>query len=78
MRSLLFKLLKLLVVNMAQYKVLKRFRLFDDPQAKTGGDIKEVGQIIDITVKRANEVEKNLDSSFLERVIEKNDEEGAK
>lgn len=62
---------------MAQYKVLKRFRLFDDPKAKTGGGIKEVGQIIDITVKRANEVEKNLDSSFLERVIEKNDEEGA-
>ena len=62
---------------MAQYKVLKRFRLYDDPKAKTSGEVKEAGQIIDITVKRANEVEKNLDSTFLERVIEKNDEEGA-
>lgn len=60
---------------MAQYKVLKRFRLFDDPKAKTGGEIKEVGQIIDIPVKRASQVESNLDDTYLRR-IEK--EKGAK
>lgn len=60
---------------MAQYKVLKRFRLFDDPKAKTGGEIKEVGQIIDITVKRASQIESNLDDTYLRR-IEK--EKGAK
>ena len=49
---------------MAQYKVLKKFR---DIKTK---DIYEVNQVIEMTVKRANEVEKNLDSSFLERVEE--------
>ena len=60
---------------MAKYRVLKRFRLFDDPELKGAGPIKEVGEIIDIAVARANEVEKNLDSSFLERVDKKKDEE---
>ena len=60
---------------MAQYEVLKRFRLYDDPKAKTRGEIKEVGQIIDIPVKQASQVESNLDDTYLRR-IEK--EKGAK
>lgn len=53
---------------MAQYKVLKRFQLLDDPKIEKVGPIQEVDSIIELTVKRATEVEKNLDSSFLERV----------
>lgn len=49
---------------MAQYKVLKDFR---DTHTK---EIYSKGSIIEMTVKRASEVESNLDSSFLERVKE--------
>lgn len=49
---------------MAKFKVLKKFR---DTHTK---EIYEVNQEIEMTVKRAGEVEKNLDSSFLVRVEE--------
>lgn len=49
---------------MAKYKVLKDFR---DKETK---EIYQSGSTIEMTVKRANEVEKNLDSSFLERIEE--------
>lgn len=49
---------------MAKYKVLKSFR---DKHTK---EIYEKDATIEMTVKRATEVEKNLDSSFLERVEE--------
>lgn len=49
---------------MAKYKVLKSFR---DKHTK---EIYEKDTTIEMTVKRASEVEKNLDSSFLERVEE--------
>ena len=55
---------------MAKYKVLKKFR---DIHTK---EIYEKDSVIDMTVKRANEVEKNLDSSFLERIDNKKQEEG--
>lgn len=47
---------------MAKYKVLKAFR---DIHTK---EIYKPNTEIEMTVKRANEVEKNLDSSFLVRV----------
>lgn len=47
---------------MAKYKVLKTFR---DIHTK---EIYKKGTEIEMTVKRANEVEKNLDSSFLVRI----------
>lgn len=54
---------------MVKFKVNKRFQ---DIYTK---DIYEVGQVIDMAVKRANEVEKNLDNSYLKRVDEKGDKE---
>lgn len=52
---------------MAKYKVVK---VFKDKNTK---ETYEVNQIIDITVKRANEIEKTLKplGDFLERVEEK-------
>lgn len=47
---------------MAKYKVLKKFR-----DTHTKKVYKENAEI-EMTVKRADEVEKNLDSSFLERL----------
>jgi hypothetical protein len=49
---------------MAKYKVLKAFRDIHTNK------VYEVNSEIEMTVKRANEVEKNLDSSFLVRVEE--------
>lgn len=49
---------------MAQYKVLQTFR---DTHSK---EIYEENQIIEISVKRAKEIEKNLDGSFIERIEE--------
>ena len=49
---------------MAKYKVLKQFRDIETKQ------VYDVNKEIEMTVKRANEVEKNLDSSFLERIEE--------
>ncbi|WP_169907712.1 hypothetical protein [Priestia abyssalis] len=49
---------------MAKYKVLKTFRDIHT------NEIYKVDSEIEMTVKRANEVEKNLDSSFLVRVEE--------
>jgi len=49
---------------MAKYKVLKSFRDIHT------NEIYKVKSEIEMTVKRANEVEKNLDSSFLVRVEE--------
>ena len=49
---------------MAKYKVLKRFR------DKVTREIYEPNKVIDMTVKRADEVAKNLDNTFLKRVEE--------
>lgn len=57
--------------NMAKYNVLKKFR---DKETK---EVYEVGTVIDMTVKRAEEVAVNLDNSFLERVEEKKDDKKA-
>lgn len=57
---------------MAEYRVLKQFRLLDDVNVPDIGPIYNPGDVIDIKVKRADEVVKTLDSSFLER-IDKND-----
>lgn len=51
---------------MAKFEVKKTFR---DVHTK---ELYEKGSIIDMTVKRAGEVEKNLDPSFLKRVDDKN------
>ena len=50
---------------MAKYNVLKKFR---DKETK---EVYEAGTVIDMTVKRAEEVAVNLDDSFLERAEEK-------
>ncbi len=52
---------------MAKYKVLKAFRDIHT------NEVYKVNSEIEMTVKRANEVEKNLDSSFLVRIDEKDD-----
>lgn len=57
---------------MAEYRVLKQFRLLDDVNVPDIGPVYNPGDVIDIKVKRADEVVKTLDSSFLER-IDKND-----
>ena len=56
---------------MAKYNVLKKFR---DKETK---EVYEAGTVIDMTVKRAEEVAVNLDDSFLERVEEKKDNKKA-
>lgn len=53
---------------MAKYTVIKRFRLLDDQKVEKVGPIYEAGEIIDIQVKRAADVVKNIGDSFLERV----------
>ena len=63
---------------MAQYKVLKRFRLLDDVTVQDVGPIQEVGQVIDIQVKRADQVIKKLGESFLERIVDQEDSEDDK
>ena len=47
---------------MATYKVLKAFR---DKHTK---EVYKANDEIEMTVKRAKEVEKNLDGSFLDRI----------
>lgn len=47
---------------MAKFKVLKKFK---DTHTK---DIYEVNDEIEMTVKRSEEVAKNLDGSYLERI----------
>lgn len=49
---------------MPKFKVLKDFR---DKHSKK---VHEMGAEIEISVKRANEIEKNLGSSFLSRINE--------
>lgn len=49
---------------MAKYKILKDFR---DIHTK---EIYHKNKEIELTIKRAAEVERNLDSSFIERVEE--------
>lgn len=56
---------------MAKYNVLKKFR---DKETK---EVYEAGTVINMTVKRAEEVAVNLDDSFLERVEEKKDDKKA-
>lgn len=56
---------------MAKFKVLKTFRDIHTEEVY----VEEAE--IEMTVKRANEVEKNLDGSFLERIEEEKEPEGA-
>jgi hypothetical protein len=55
---------------MAKFKVLKTFRDIHTQE------VYEEETEIDMTVKRAKEVEKNLDGSFLERIEETEETEG--
>lgn len=55
---------------MAEFKVLKEFRLLDDPKVPDKGKVYQPEEVIDIHVKRADQVIKTLGSSFLERVEE--------
>lgn len=59
---------------MAEFKVLKEFRLLDDPKVPGKGKIHQPKEVIDITVKRADQVVKTLGGSFLERVEEVKEE----
>ena len=54
---------------MAKFTALKTFR---DIHTK---EIYQAGAVIDMTVKRADEVKKNLDDTFLERVEEKDEKQ---
>lgn len=56
---------------MAKFKALKTFRDIHTDE------VYKRDTVIDMTVKRANEVEKNLDGSFLERIEEEKEPEGA-
>lgn len=60
--------------SLANYKVLKEFRLLDDPKVPGKGKIHQPEEVIDITVKRADQVIKTLGGSFLERVEEVKEE----
>lgn len=59
---------------MVEFKVLKEFRLLDDPKVPGKGKIHQPEEVIDITVKRADQVVKTLGGSFLERVEEVKEE----
>lgn len=59
---------------MAEFKVLKEFRLLDDPKVPKKGKVYQPEEVIDITVKRADQVVKTLGGSFLERVEEVKEE----
>ena len=52
---------------MAKFKVLKKFR------NKETREMYEPKQVIDITVKRADEIKQKLGKGFLERIEEKED-----
>lgn len=59
---------------MAQYKVLQKFR------NKETKEVYKAGQVVELTVKRANEAIENLkewDGEFLERIDTKNHEDDA-
>ena len=53
---------------MAKFKALKMFRDIHTEH------IYQKGAVIEMTVKRAKEVEKNLDDTFLERIEEKDED----
>lgn len=59
---------------MAKFKVLKEFRLLDDPKVPGKGKVYQSEEVIDIAVKRADQVVKTLGSPFLERVEEVKEE----
>lgn len=59
---------------MAKFKVLKEFKLLDDPKVPGKGTVHQPEEVIDITVKRADQVIKTLGSSFLERIEEVKEE----
>lgn len=59
---------------MAEFKVLKEFRLLDDPKVSGKGKVYQPEEVIDIAVKRADQVVKTLGGSFLERVEEVKEE----
>lgn len=57
---------------MAQYKVLQRFRNLETEE------VYKKGQVIELTVKRANEAIENLkewDGEFLERIDNKSEDD---
>lgn len=60
---------------MAEFKVLKEFRLLDDPKVPGKGKVYQPEEVIDIAVKRADQVIKTLGSSFLKRIDKKPNEE---
>lgn len=57
---------------MVKYKVLKQFRDVHSDEIYT------VNNVIEMTVKRAEEVEENLDNTYLERLEEKKENENKK
>lgn len=59
---------------MAEFRVLKAFRLLDNPKVPGKGKIHQPEEVIDITVKRADQVVKTLGGSFLERIDEVKEE----
>lgn len=59
---------------MAEFKVLKEFRLLDDSKVSGKGKVYQPEEVIDIAVKRADQVVKTLGGSFLERVEEVKEE----
>lgn len=60
---------------MAKFRALEKFRLLDNPSIPGEGTIYEAGDEIDITVKRADQLEKNLGKIVIERIDEKGAEE---
>lgn len=62
-------------MTMAQYKVLQKFR------NKETKEVYKAGQVVELTVKRANEAIENLkewDGEFLERIDVKNQDDDQK
>lgn len=60
--------------NGEKHGKIQRFKKFRDKETK---EVYEAGTVIDMTVKRAEEVAVNLDDSFLERAEEKKDDKKA-
>lgn len=55
---------------MAKFKALEKFRLLDDPKVAGKGKIYEENDEIDMTIKRAELLEKNLGKKVVERIEE--------
>lgn len=53
---------------MAKFKALEKFRLLDDPETPGVGKEYEKGEEIDMTVKRAELLEKKVGKKVVERI----------